>query len=244
MGIRRAGRLIRLPPPFHDPWIQPERKEDCVARTMAGLYRFNERFAGRLVTTGVTIAVTFQPYFWLNDHLPSRFDFLTPLDTAIPFLPWTYGIYCSFFLLLLGAAWCLDSREYLRMLAAVLVANAVCYLGFCLFTAHYPRPPVERIPPGFWREQFARMRASDNAGNTFPSIHVATTWLGALRLRHQRGGVLWLTWAGLICLSTLTVKQHFVVDVLGGLAVAGAVHALCFRRARASASLPVLETRS
>ena len=214
-------------------------------RAMAWLYRFNEPFMGRVVTTGVTIAATFQPYFWLNDHLPPRFDFLTPLDTAIPFLPWTYAVYCSFFALLLGAAWCLEAREYLRMLAAVLVANAVCYLGFFLFTAHYPRPPVDSIPPGFWREQFATMRASDNAGNTFPSIHVATTWLGALRLRHRRGGVLWLVWAGLICLSTLTVKQHFIVDVLGGLAVAGGVHALLFRRAVPSASVSAtVEARS
>jgi membrane-associated phospholipid phosphatase len=199
-------------------------------RGIAWLYRLNGHFAGRLLTTGVAIAVTFQPYFWLNDTLPPRFDFLTPLDVAIPFLPWTYAIYSSFFALLLGAAWLLDAREYLRMLAAVLLANAVCYLGFLLFTAHYPRPPLESIPPGFWREQFRQMHASDNAGNTFPSIHVATTMLGALRLRHHRGGALWMLWACLISLSTLTVKQHYLVDVLGGFAVAWAIHAWMFRR--------------
>ncbi|ATB27585.1 hypothetical protein MEBOL_001029 [Melittangium boletus DSM 14713] len=199
-------------------------------RVMAWLYRLNGHFAGRLLTTGVAIAATFQPYFWINDTLPPRFDFLTSLDTAIPFLPWTYALYSSFFALLLGAAWLLDGHEYLRMLGAVLLANAVCYLGFILFTAHYPRPPLDSIPPGFWREQFRRMHASDNAGNTFPSIHVATTMLGALRLRHHRGGALWMLWAVLISLSTLTVKQHFLVDVLGGLAVAWGVHAVWFRR--------------
>jgi membrane-associated phospholipid phosphatase len=139
-------------------------------------------------------------------------------------------VYVSFFALLLGAAWLLEAEEYVRMLAAVLVLNGVCYLGFLLFTAHYPRPPLESIPPGFWREQFRVMYASDKAGNTFPSIHVATTLFVSLRLRHQRGGVLWVLWALLISLSTLTVKQHFVVDVLGGFAVAWGVHAVMFRR--------------
>jgi membrane-associated phospholipid phosphatase len=199
-------------------------------RAVALLYRLNEHFAGRLLTTVVAIVTTFQSYFWINDTFPSRFDLLTPLDEAIPFLPWTYAVYTSFFALLLGAAWLLEAREYLRMLAAVLLANGVCYLGFMLFTAHYPRPPLESIPPGFWREQFRLMYGSDQAGNTFPSIHVATTMLGALRLRHRRGGALWMLWALLISLSTLTVKQHFIVDVLGGFAVAWAIHAVMFRR--------------
>lgn len=207
-----------------------------MARALAFLTRLNGHFLGRLLTTLVTIAVTFQPYFWINNHLPSRFDFLTPLDTAIPFLPWTYAIYSSFFALLLGAAWLLDAEEYLRMLWAVLLANAVCYLGFILFTAHYPRPSLDSIPPGLWHEQFQRMYASDHAGNTFPSIHVATTMLGALRLWHHRGGVLWMLWACLISLSTLTVKQHFIVDVVGGFLVAWGIHAVLFRRSRA---LPV-----
>lgn len=75
------------------------------------------------------------------------------------------------------------------------------------------------------------MWGQDKPGNTFPSLHVATTVLGALRLRHRRGGALWLLWAALISVSTLTVKQHFLVDVLGGLAVAFAVHAVVFRKA-------------
>ena len=88
------------------------------------LYQLNGHFAGRLLTTLVTIGATLQSYFWLNNHLPSRFDFSTPLDAAIPFLPWTYGVYVSFFALLLATAWLLEAREFLRMLAAVLVVNA------------------------------------------------------------------------------------------------------------------------
>jgi membrane-associated phospholipid phosphatase len=198
---------------------------------MRWLWRLNAHFAGRLFTTGVVIAGTFQVYWWLNAHLTPRYDFFTPLDAAIPFLPWTHTVYVSFFFLLLVAAWQLDGPEYVRMLGAVLVVNAVCYLGFILFTAHYPRPPLEAIAPGYWREEYRWMWSQDKPGNTFPSLHVAITVLGALRLRYRRGGRWWLAWAFLICVSTLTVKQHFIVDVLGGIAVALAIHAVVFRKA-------------
>ncbi|MFP2933756.1 phosphatase PAP2 family protein [Pyxidicoccus sp. 3LG] len=194
------------------------------------LLRLNRHFAGRLATTVVILAGTFQCYWWLNAHLPPRFDLSLPVDAAIPFLPWTYVVYTSFFVFPLVAAWALEADEYVRMLGAVLVVNALCYLGFFLFTSHFPRPPVESIASLYWREQFRLMWSQDLPGNTFPSLHVAVTVLGALRLRHRRGGVLWIAWAALISLSTLTVKQHFVVDVVGGAAVALAAHAAFFRR--------------
>jgi membrane-associated phospholipid phosphatase len=196
-------------------------------RVRALWYRFNRGFWGRLVTTGGVLGATLQSYFWLNHTLPPRFDLLTPLDTAIPFLPWTYAVYTSYFALMVGAAWRLGVEEFSRLLGALLLANLVCYLGFILFTAHYPRPALESIPSP-WHAGFQWMYASDGAGNTFPSLHVAVSLLGALRLRHHRGGALWLLWAGLISLSTLTVKQHFVVDVLGGAAVAWGAHAVFF----------------
>jgi membrane-associated phospholipid phosphatase len=189
----------------------------------------NQHGTGRLVSALVVIAAGIRLYAWLNHYLPPRFDFSTPLDAAIPFLPWTFPIYWSFFLLLLVAAWRLRPEEYERSVRAVLWMMAVCFVGFGLFTAHYPRPDVQSIASGFWREVFRWLWSKDRPGNTFPSLHVAITVLGALRLRRGGQGLLWLAWATLICLSTLTVKQHFVVDVLGGLAVGLAVHARVFR---------------
>jgi membrane-associated phospholipid phosphatase len=196
---------------------------------MRWLLWLNQHFAGRLLTAVAVITATFQVYGWLNDRLPPRYDLSTPLDAAIPFLPWTHPLYMSFFLLLMVAAWQLDAREFVRMLGAVLVMDVVCFLGFVLFTAHYPRPDVESIASPYWREEFRWMWSRDRPGNTFPSLHVAATVLGTLRLRRRRGGNWWGGWAALICVSTLTVKQHFIVDVLGGIAVALAVHAVVFR---------------
>lgn len=189
---------------------------------------------GRLVSAVAIIFASIRCYGWLNRLLPPRFDFTTPLDTAIPFLPWTYHLYWSFFLLLLVAAWQLRPDEYARSLRAVLWVVLVCFSGFVLFTAHYPRPDVDTIVSPFWREEFRWMWGHDKPGNTFPSLHVAITVLGTRILWRRRRSLLWILWATIICLSTLTVKQHFIVDVLGGAMVGLAVHTRVFREKASS----------
>lgn len=199
------------------------------------LHALSGRFAGRLLLTAGTMAVTFLSYWALNEALAPRFELLTPLDTAIPFLPWTLPIYLSFYVLVLAAAWCCEAEEFLRMAVVLLLANVLCYAGFLLLPSAYPRPELEVLRGSRWYEPFQSMWRSDRPGNTFPSLHVAITFACGLRLRLRKAGALWFTWGALICLSTLTVKQHFVADVAGGIAVALGAHALVFRPALARA---------
>ncbi|HEY6402922.1 MAG TPA: phosphatase PAP2 family protein, partial [Blastocatellia bacterium] len=62
----------------------------------------------------------------------------------------------------------------------------------------------------------------DSAANCFPSLHVALAWLSALGLRDERrrAGALAMVWAALISISTLTTKQHYFADLVGGGALA------------------------
>jgi membrane-associated phospholipid phosphatase len=202
------------------------------------LARLNEHFLGRIATTFVLIGLTFQVYWYLNNHLAPRFDLMTPLDRLVPFVPWTLLVYQSFFVMLLWAAWICSASEFLRLLVAVLLANIAAYAGFILFPSHYPRPDWRTIQPELIRDAFASMYSQDAPGNTFPSIHVAVTTLVTLRLRQRPFGKLWLAWGALVVLSTLTVKQHYLVDVIGGVALAIGLHAWLFRRVPRSAVDP------
>lgn len=193
------------------------------------LHRLNRHFLGRIGTTVVVVSATMVIYWALNDHLRPRFDLSTPIDGVIPFLPWTIVIYFSFYLLLLVAAWACEAEEFLRLFVALLAANLCCYFGFVLFTAHYPRPALSEITP-LWRPVYANMYGSDAPGNTFPSIHVASTMIVGLRLRRRH--LAWMFWAVAIAVSTLTVKQHFLVDVVGGVGVAAAATWFAFRSTR------------
>jgi fatty acid desaturase/membrane-associated phospholipid phosphatase len=188
----------------------------------------DRNFATRVSSTVVLMAGTLVIYQWLNASLAPRYDLAVPLDGAVPFLPWTWLVYVSFYLLLPLAAWWAPPGEYVKTLAAVLTANVVCWFGFVLFPAHYPRPSLEGVEPQWLQQALASMWADDLPGNTFPSIHVATSMLVALRLKQVRGGFGWVLWAVAIAVSTLTVKQHFVVDVVAGLLLALAVNALFF----------------
>lgn len=195
----------------------------------------SQRFAGRLLITSLMMALTFFAYWGLNDALSPRFDLLTPLDTAIPFLPWTLPLYTSFYVLVLAATRVCDAEEFLRLAAALLFANVLCYVGFLLLPSYYPRPDLAALKGTRWYGPFQSMWGSDKPGNTFPSLHVAITFVLALRLLRHRAGFIWFAWGVLICLSTLTVKQHFMADVAGGIGVALVAHALAFRKAAAGA---------
>jgi len=68
--------------------------------------------------------------------------------------------------------------------------------------------------------------------NCFPSLHVAYSFVSALTCyRVHRGvGAAAALWAGLIGVSTLLTKQHYVADVIVGALAAYAAYMLFLRR--------------
>ena len=61
--------------------------------------------------------------------------------------------------------------------------------------------------------------------NLFPSIHCLASWMCFVAVRSSRRLPLWYKWvtgviAGLICFSTLAVKQHVIADVAAGIFLA------------------------
>jgi membrane-associated phospholipid phosphatase len=145
----------------------------------------------------------------------------TRLDAAIPFLPWTVWCYLPFYagIFLLTLAGLRSRRLFDRALVGVLGTMLVAATGHLLIDAEYPRPPVLPPHPDLSHAFLAWVQKVDPPGNVFPSLHVAHTTALALILRHDRprlGGVA-LVMAGLLALSTLTTKQHFLADVASGL---------------------------
>jgi len=66
--------------------------------------------------------------------------------------------------------------------------------------------------------------------NSFPSLHVALSLTCSLICFNYNPKYKWLfIWAGLIILSTVLVKQHYILDVVGGL-VLGVLGFLWFRK--------------
>ncbi|MDD2828032.1 MAG: phosphatase PAP2 family protein [Sulfuricurvum sp.] len=81
------------------------------------------------------------------------------------------------------------------------------------------------------------LKSMDMGGNAFPSMHVASAFFSFIWLNYQlkqmRGGkilyALSFLWCCAIIYSTLAVKQHLFIDVIGGLILGGSVALVTLR---------------
>jgi protein-tyrosine phosphatase len=145
-------------------------------------------------------------------------------ERHIPFVPFMIIPYLSLDLLFVAAPFLCTERDELRLLARRIVLAvslaAVCYLVIPLRFS-FERPHA----PGVLGVVFDWFRGMDRPYNQLPSLHIALrTILAELYDRHTRG---WKraashVWFGLVGASTLLTYQHHVVDVVGGLILAGA----------------------
>ena len=151
---------------------------------------------------------------------PLRLD-RSILDEWIPFLEWTIWIYVSYYLFLILAIW-LPTNDKLRSDAAygLMLAAIIGLFIFTVFPTSVPRqsPNLTGATGLLWQ----LLHAVDTMVNALPSVHVANTCLASVALASR--GRLWrimtAAWAAMIIVSTLTTKQHYAIDVLGGFMLA------------------------
>lgn len=164
---------------------------------------------------------------------------LTSLDLAIPFAPWTIFVYVSEYFLFVSAYFIfreeLTRNKYIWSYFGVLALGAVFFI---FLPTTYPRanfPLPTDIHPFTYRV-FAALREADDPSNCFPSMHVACCFLTAFAFlqpgESRRNFWIYFVWAVLIALSTLPTKQHYVTDVMGGLALSVAAYWCFFTRVK------------
>ena len=116
-----------------------------------------------------------------------------------------------------------------QFFAADFLSRAVCLAFYLFYPTTNTRPAVE--PEGFWNQVVAALYAVDAADNLFPSIHCLVSWFCYIGLRGRRDVPKWYRGvscllAVLVCISTLTTKQHVIVDVIGGVLLAEICYAI------------------
>jgi membrane-associated phospholipid phosphatase len=162
------------------------------------------------------------------NHFPAFEPQLLPLswaDRAVPFLPNTVWIYISewfFFIFVYSMARDLTNlnKYFYSFLALQVVSIAI----FWVWPTTYPRgeyPLPDDLNALTWYA-FNQLRTVDTPGNCCPSLHVSSVYLSSfIYLDEQRGKFpFFFIWATLIALSTLTTKQHYVMDLVTGLLLA------------------------
>lgn len=164
---------------------------------------------------------------------------LTEMDMLIPLVPWTIFIYLSEYFLFVSAYFLFKS-EYTRN-RYIWGYFGVLFVGmiiFVFFPTAYPRseyPLPADIHP-FVFKVFAGLREIDNPSNCLPSMHVACCYLTALAFwsEGEKRSMFWgyFIWASLVAFSTLPTKQHYIADVVAGMALAGAGYWVFFKKVR------------
>ncbi len=168
--------------------------------------------------TAIGLMVLYMIPYGIINHIPfDRYTLpLTPLELAIPFMPWTFVIYISVFIQGIVVISRL-TKQHLRVILPVaggLIAFAL--LLFVIFPLQYPRELYEVTNP-----LIKLFHITDKPGNCFPSLHVAITLLLAycyqlVETTPWKRRALWI-WSVLICISVLTTKQHYAIDIIGGI---------------------------
>ncbi len=175
-----------------------------------------------LGTTAI-MTVFFIAYFHLLRHPdgPVTTMPLTAVDRWIGFQPWALPIYLSlWFYVCLPPTLMVSRGELVRFGLGI---SAVCLVGlgvFALWPTQVPSMAVNFVV----HPDFRLLRGIDASGNACPSLHVATAVFAACwfdRLLPRLGlGWRWRSlnalWCALIVYSTMAVKQHVLLDAVGG----------------------------
>lgn len=148
------------------------------------------------------------------------------LDRLIPFWPSTVVIYLGCYLFWIANYILIarqEKKEVCRFFAADFLSRVVCLICFLVYPTTNTRPPVE--PEGFWNQVMLFLYSVDAADNLFPSIHCLVSWFCYIGLRGKKQVPRWYRAASclmalLVCISTLTTKQHVIPDVIGGIFLA------------------------
>ncbi|HJU76123.1 MAG TPA: phosphatase PAP2 family protein [Gemmatimonadaceae bacterium] len=167
------------------------------------------------------------------------------LDNAFPLQPTWALIYGSLYayLIVLPVLVVRQQDHIRRTVWAYLTVWIVAYVVFLMYPTVAPRPTnVEGDGFGAWG--LRALYGADPPYNCFPSIHVAHSFVSALTCYrvHRHVGITAIVCAVLVALSTLYTKQHYVVDVIGGVLLAVAAYAV-FLRNYPSDTIPEFERR-
>ncbi|WLR56975.1 phosphatase PAP2 family protein [Mesobacillus subterraneus] len=173
-------------------------------------------------------------YKILNNNPRDAVILSTNIDDKIPFLPvfiLPYIIWYAFILGYLVYFWYKDTRVYLKTLTMIVIGELVCFLIYFFFQTTVPRPIL--AGDGILIELVGMIYSHDQPFNAFPSIHVLTTFaiiLGNINIRNKHiiHSLFVPVMGSLIIISTLFVKQHYILDMFASMFLTSFIYGIVF----------------
>lgn len=166
-----------------------------------------------------------------------HYDLTLSVDRAVPVMPIFVAVYLGCYLFWI-ANYIIIVRQgeenCIRFITADMISRLVCGIFYVLMPTTNVRPVLPS--EGVWTELLKLVYLIDEPTRLFPSIHCLVSWLCFIGIRRQKNiprsyRLFSCLFALLVCVSTQLTKQHYIVDVFGGIALAEIAYWLAFHTA-------------
>lgn len=151
-------------------------------------------------------------YSYADQHIPFIQAFIIPYMLWMPFLYLTLVYFCI-----------KERKLYYRTLLTYNLSVMTSYGVYLVFQTTVPRPEIMGV--GLTSQLTAFLYSADQPFNCFPSIHCMSSYLllraiAASSMKNKWNLTVIGSAALLIICSTLFIKQHVILDALGGIVLA------------------------
>ncbi len=187
-----------------------------------GIFRTGLINAAACILLAVGVFLASKIYTPLN-HGPAVLHLMTPIDQALPLVPFFVIPYVSlepliYFSLIVFLV--IRTRIFQSAALSLIFAMLVSYAVYFLLQTEVVRPVVNGTD--LLSRMVRDVYAGDNPYNDFPSLHTSLSTIIAIHWwrADRRPGIVAAAWTTLIVASTVFVKQHYVADVASGLLLA------------------------
>lgn len=164
----------------------------------------------------------------------ARLDDLIPFCEVfiIPYFIWFLyiAVTVAYFLLT-------SKQDFLKCCAYLFTGMTICLFIYTVWpNGHYLRVDLNSLGrDNIFIQMLSKIYSIDTATNVFPSIHVFNSVgaMIAINKSERLHPIKWLQWGTflltvLICMSTVFLKQHSVMDVLGALVLNFLLYAVIY----------------
>ena len=171
--------------------------------------------------------------YWITmilcDNL-HHYDLTTTIDRQVPLQTGWIFIYLGYCYVFWACSYCYVARVYrddpkavFRFVTADVLSRLICMLFFIFLPTTNVRPEITGTDIS---SRLTRLLYSiDQPTNLFPSIHCLVSWFCFVGIRHSKKvhiavKIFSMVSALAIMASTQFLKQHYIVDMISGVALA------------------------
>lgn len=155
-----------------------------------------------------------------------HFDFTTAFDRSIPVISWFTTIYYGcyiFWVYNLAIVTKISKEHFYRSMFAVYISFIICAIIYIVMPTTNVRPEV--VGNSIFDKILRFIYKTDTPENLFPSIHCSVSWFCYICIRGKKEiklsyRIFSVIFAIIVFICTQVTKQHYIVDVFSGVALA------------------------